>query len=294
MTPPFAGPRLNAGTGRLANPKMPELPEVEIARRTLERWLGASEVTAAEADRTRIFRGGGRKLFSGLRGRLARAERHGKLLLVSLDDGLGFLSHLGMTGKWVRRPAGEPVPYSRARLLLADGTAVHYRDPRLFGRIEPHAAAQLRGLPAVQELGPDPLLTPLSGARLRDALGPTRVPIKVALMDQRRLAGLGNIHAAEALWRAKIHPGRPTRTLELPEWNRLAAAIRRGLAYALAAEDSEEIAYVEEPGTENPFRVYARAGERCPRCGTRIRLLRQGGRRTDFCPHCQPARRARR
>ena len=76
MTPPVVGPRLNAGTGQLANPKMPELPEVEIARRTLERWLGASEVTGAEADRTRIFRGGGRKLFSGLRGRLLRAERH--------------------------------------------------------------------------------------------------------------------------------------------------------------------------------------------------------------------------
>jgi len=267
---------------------------VEIARRTLERWLGGSEVTGAEAERTRVFRNGRRSDFERLRGRLARAERHGKLLLVGLESGGGFLSHLGMTGKWVRRPAGEAVPYSRARLQLADGTVVHYRDPRLFGRIEAHPADALQGLPAVQELGPDPLLTPLSGRALRDALGPTRVPIKVALMDQRRLAGLGNIHAAEALWRAKIHPARPADSLVPAEWNRLASAIRRGLAYALAAEDSEEIAYVEEPGTENPFRVYARASERCPRCGTRIRLLRQTGRRTDFCPRCQPARRSKR
>src|SRR5262249_8053598 len=108
---------------------MPELPEVEIARRTLERWLGSSEVTGAQAERTRIFGAGGRKLFSGFRGRLGRADRHGKLLLVSLDSGQGFLSHLGITGKWVRRPAGEPVPYSRARLLLADGSVIHYRDP---------------------------------------------------------------------------------------------------------------------------------------------------------------------
>jgi formamidopyrimidine-DNA glycosylase len=270
---------------------MPELPEVEIARRTLEQWLGGAEVTGAQAERTRVFRAGGRPDFDRLRGRLARADRHGKLLLVSLDSGQGFLSHLGMTGKWVRRPAGEPVPYSRARLMLSDGTVVHYRDPRLFGRIEPHPAAELRALPAVQEQGPDPLLTRLTGRQLRDALGTTRVPIKIALMDQRRLAGLGNIHAAEALWRARIHPARPTRSLELPEWNRLATAIRRGLDFALSAEDSEEISYVEEPGTENPFKVYARAGERCFRCGTTIRLVRQGGRRTDFCPHCQPARR---
>ncbi|HSP18399.1 MAG TPA: DNA-formamidopyrimidine glycosylase family protein [Myxococcaceae bacterium] len=108
---------------------MPELPEVEIARRTLERWLGDAEVVSARADRTRVFRAGGRGTFGRLRGRLARADRHGKVLLVSLDSGQGFLSHLGMTGKWVRRPAGEAVPYSRARLMLGDGTVVHYRDP---------------------------------------------------------------------------------------------------------------------------------------------------------------------
>ena len=272
---------------------MPELPEVEIARRTLERWLGGSEVTGAEAERTRVFRAGGRAAFGRLRGRLARADRHGKVLLVSLDSGQGFLSHLGMTGKWVRRPAGEPVPYSRARLLLADGTVVHYRDPRLFGRIEPHPAVALGTLPVVRALGPDPLLTPLSGRQLREALGESRAPIKVALMDQRRLAGLGNIHAAEALWRARLHPARPTRSLELSDWNRLDTAIRRGLAFALSAEDGEEIAYVEEPGTENPFKVYAREGEPCPRCGTPIRLLRQAGRRTDLCPRCQPARRTK-
>jgi formamidopyrimidine-DNA glycosylase len=270
---------------------MPELPEVEIARRSLERWLGRSRVTSAEADRTRIFRKGNRAAFEALRGGMARADRHGKLLLIGLDSGQGFLSHLGMTGKWVRRPAGHVEPYSRARLHLADGTVVHYRDPRLFGRIEPHPAAALQALPDVEALGPDPLTMPQTGRMLREALGRTRLPIKVALMDQARLAGLGNIHAAEALWRARLHPARATSSLELPEWNRLATAIRRGLAFALSAEDAEEISYVEEPGTANPFRVYDRAGEPCPRCGTKIRTMRQAGRRTDFCPHCQPARR---
>src|SRR5450631_399086 len=116
---------------------MPELPEVEIARRNLERWLKASEVTAAEADRTRIFRGANRPSFERLRGKLAFARRKGKTLLLGFERNQGFLSHLGMTGKWVRRPAGHAEPYSRVRLLLADGSVVHYRDPRLFGRIKP-------------------------------------------------------------------------------------------------------------------------------------------------------------
>jgi formamidopyrimidine-DNA glycosylase len=272
---------------------MPELPEVEIARRSLERWLGRSEVTGAEAEPTRIFRKGERSDFEALRGKLAGADRHGKVLLVALDSGQGFLSHLGMTGKWVRRTTEQPERYSRARLRLADGSVIHYRDQRLFGRIEPHRAEQLWGLPDVQALGPDPWKTRLSGRALREALRSTKLPIKVALLDQSRLAGLGNIHAAEALWRARIHPARPTRSLQPAEWNRLATAVRTTLRFALAAEDAEEIAYVEEPGSPNPFRVYDRAGKPCQRCHTRIRSMRQAGRVTYFCPHCQPARRAR-
>src|SRR5271154_6945235 len=119
---------------------MPELPEVEIARRNLERWLEASELTGAEADRTRIFRGASRRAFEKLRGRLVFADRRGKTLLLGFEGNQGFLSHLGMTGKWVRRPSGQLEPYSRSRLWLADGSVVHYRDPRLFGRIQPGPA----------------------------------------------------------------------------------------------------------------------------------------------------------
>jgi formamidopyrimidine-DNA glycosylase len=295
MVSSSGGSTLTAEPRPLANGfSMPELPEVEIARRSLERWLGRSPVMGAEADPTRIFRKGERTDFEALRGGLASTDRHGKVLLVALDSGQGFLSHLGMTGKWVRRPAGQPEPYSRARLRLADGSVVHYRDTRLFGRIEPHPAERLQQLPDVQALGPDPWKTRLSGPELQSSLGPTKLPIKVALLDQTRLAGLGNIHAAEALWRARIHPARPTRSLRPAEWNRLATAVRATLRYALSVEDAEEIVYVEEPGGPNPFRVYDRAGERCRRCRTRIRTMRQGGRVTYFCPHCQPARRERR
>jgi hypothetical protein len=250
---------------------MPELPEVEIARRILERWLGGSEVVGAEAERTRVFRAGGRAAFGRLRGRLARADRHGKLLLVSLESGQGFLSHLGMTGKWIRRPAGEPVPYSRARLLLADGSVVHYRDTRLFGRIEPHPAEALRTLPALQALGPDPLLTPLSGRQLREALGQTRVPIKVALMDQRRPPG----------WE---HPRR-----------------RGALAGAAASGPTDPdagAARLEPPGHRHPPRPRLRPGCR-GRGGDRLRRgardgepfqgLRSPGRTLPTLRHAHPA-----
>ncbi|HXX31601.1 MAG TPA: bifunctional DNA-formamidopyrimidine glycosylase/DNA-(apurinic or apyrimidinic site) lyase [Myxococcaceae bacterium] len=272
---------------------MPELPEVEIARRNLARWLGRAAVARAEADRTRIFRGADRSAFTRLRGRLTFARRRGKVLLLGFEGNRGFLSHLGMTGKWVRRRSGQPEPYSRARLVLDDGSVLHYRDPRLFGRIEPAPAGALERLPAVRALGPDPLLDAVDGPTLEAALGTSRVPVKVALLDQRRLAGLGNIHAAEALWRAKVSPVRPARSLRPEEWRRLARAISAGIRFALGREDSEEVPYVEEPGTPNPFRVYGRAGKPCPRCRTVVRSVRQAGRSTYFCPRCQPARRKR-
>jgi formamidopyrimidine-DNA glycosylase len=214
-------------------------------------------------------------------------------LLLGFEHNQGFLSHLGMTGKWVRRPKGQLEPYSRARLWLADGSVLHYRDPRLFGRIKPTPADGLDSLPDVRGLGPDPLLEPLDGRRLAACFGRSRTPLKVALMDQRRLAGLGNIHAAEALWRAKLSPLRSVASLTPPEWRRLATAIRTVIRYALLREDDEEIAYVEEPGTANPFRVYGRAGKPCRRCGTLIRSVRQAGRTTYFCPRCQPTGRSR-
>jgi formamidopyrimidine-DNA glycosylase len=272
---------------------MPELPEVEIARRNLERWLTGTSVTGAEADRTRIFRGADRPAFERLRGTLIFACRKGKTLLLGFEGNQGFLSHLGMTGKWVRRPAGQVEPYSRSRLRLADGSVLHYRDPRLFGRIQPGPADALLSLPEVAELGPDPLLEPVDGPRLEGIFGRSRTPLKAALLDQRRLAGLGNIHAAEALWRAKLSPLRAASSLTLAEWRRLATAIRAVIRFALRKEGGDDIAYVEEPGAPNPFRVYGRAGKPCPRCRSSVRSVRQAGRTTYFCPRCQPRRRVR-
>jgi formamidopyrimidine-DNA glycosylase len=279
---------------------MPELPEVEFARRALLRWMEGRRVVAAEAEPTRVFRGArpSEQLsdFGQLRGRLQGLERRGKYLLFTFEGGRGLLGHLGMTGKFVRRPAGHAEPYSRARFQLDSGDVVHFRDPRLFGRMEPAPAAQLHALPAVKALGLDPLLdgakgpgTPLTGAQLQQALGSSKQDLKVALMDQERIAGLGNIHAAEALFRAGLHPSRKPASLTPAEWTRLARSIQATLDFAFKLNgEGDEMDYLEEPGAKNPFRIYGRAGEACSKCRTRVESFAQGGRTTHFCPHCQP------
>src|SRR5262245_22140335 len=131
---------------------MPELPEVEIARRQLARWLKGRTVTGAEVDRSRTFRGGHPERFARLRGRLREAGRRGKYLLLQFEDGTGVLAHFGMTGKVVRRRRGVQESYSRARLLLDDGHAIHFCDARMLGRIDAVDAGQLLQLPAIRKL----------------------------------------------------------------------------------------------------------------------------------------------
>lgn len=272
---------------------MPELPEVEVAARALRRWTEGRTVAAAEAEPCRVFRGADARGFTALRGKVASVSRRGKYLMVAFEDGRGFVGHLGMTGKWVRRPGGQAEPYSKARLRLDSGEVLHYRDPRMFGRIEPASAGALSRVPAVAALGVDPLVDGLDAARLKAALSGTSMDLKVALMDQSRVAGLGNIHAAEALYRARLHPGCKPASLSDAEWKALSDAIHAALQFALAQEDGEEIAYVEEPGAPNPFLVYGRKGERCPACGKAFTSFTQGGRTTWYCPGCQPLRRGK-
>jgi len=267
---------------------MPELPEVEIARRALARWFDGHRLVRVEAQpKVRTFRGAKRDEFEKLEGRLESAQRRGKYLLLGFSGGRGLMAHLGMTGKFVKRPAGVDEPYSRARFVLDSGDVIHFRDPRLFGRMEPAPSDKLAQVKAVKALGVDPLVDGLSVAQLREAIGSSRQELKVALMDQGRIAGLGNIHAAEALFRAKLNPHRKPKSLADAEWAALAKAIHDTIAFALKEEDAEEIAYVEE-GEENPFLIYGRAGQPCPTCGTTVKATQQGGRTTHFCPTCQP------
>jgi formamidopyrimidine-DNA glycosylase len=281
---------------------MPELPEVEIAARNLRRWMARRRIGALRADARarRLFRPGTPVGLQALAGaRFQTLRRIGKNLLLTFAEKngkLGVWSHLGMTGKWLRRAPGEPAPSaSRVELTLDDGVHVHYVDRRMFGRFRLVPDAQFEQLPEIAALGPDPLTDGIDAAALRTRLAGLRTPIKVALLDQTILAGVGNIQASESLFRAGIDPRRPARTLTGAEVGRLAAAILESIHFTLddfvaagRGGGDADIGYVEEHQTENPFLVYGRAGAPCPRCkkGTIVRMV-QAQRATFFCPRCQ-------
>jgi formamidopyrimidine-DNA glycosylase len=188
-----------------------------------------------------------------------------------------------------RLAAAPPLPpHVRAALLLDDGTSLHYDDPRMFGRLRLVPGARFEALPEVAALGPDPIHDGIDAAALAAGLRATRRPVKVALLDQGLLAGVGNIHAAEACWRARLDPRRRADRLSPAEVAALARGLGATFRFALAKLDGPEIEYIEEGG-ENPFHVYDREGGRCRHrgCGGTIRRIVQAQRSTYFCPRCQ-------
>ncbi|MBI5542495.1 MAG: bifunctional DNA-formamidopyrimidine glycosylase/DNA-(apurinic or apyrimidinic site) lyase [Deltaproteobacteria bacterium] len=270
---------------------MPELPEVEHAARSLRAWMQGRCIVRAAAERGRVLRDEDPRRFARvLSGRtLESVERRGKYLLLIFDREVGLLSHLGMTGKLVLREAGEVEPYSRARFELQGGQVVHFRDPRKFGRLRLAPARRLAQQPEIAALGPDAWEEPPTLRSLSESLGRTKRPVKLALMDQSVIAGLGNIQVAEALFRAHVSPRRRADQLRPEELGRLATAIRESLAFTLArlTPVQGDVSYVEEPGAANPFLIYGKAGEPCPLCGEKLRSFSQGGRTTHWCPRCQ-------
>jgi len=288
---------------------MPELPEVEVAARNLRRWTHGRRVGQARIDPAarRILRPTGtRGVAAALAGTaFTDVRRTGKNLLVRLAGApsgsgpIGFWSHLGMTGKWVRRDARAPRPrWWRIELGLDDGARLFYVDPRMFGRFRVVPGARFDEVPELRGLGPDPLVDGLDARSLRARLGRLAVPIKVAMLDQRLFAGVGNIQANEALHRAAIDPRRPARSLSAREVSRLVRAVLASIQFTLStfAESGADggdadIGYVEEGDVPNPFLVYGRAGEPCPRCPARrrsvIERIVQAQRATFFCRNCQ-------
>ncbi len=279
---------------------MPELPEVEVAARNLRRWTKGRRVRGVDAAPTSIVSAAGPLGLAPLVGmRVRGVERVGKHLLVTLTRGratLGLWSHLGMTGKWVRRgrASAEAPRFSHVRLGLDDGATLHYCDMRRLGRLRLVPDARFDERPSLAALGPDPLRDGIDADRLHARLARVSLPIKVALLDQKILAGVGNIQASESLFRAKLDPRRAARALTRAEVGRLARAILASIAFTLARFDEAgadrgdgEIVYVEENRKLNPFLVYGRATLPCPRGkGGVIKRLVQAGRSTFLCLRC--------
>lgn len=274
---------------------MPELPEVEACRRQLQRWGEGRRLVGVSlpdpgavrpARSTRPSAGGAGAALQALVGAtLGVPRRHGKRIAWPVG-GHGLLLHLGMTGRWVRRTDGQVPRFGRLALHLDDGSRLWLVDPRRFGCVVPLEATGL-DVALHEGLGPDALDAQLDGPALAARLRSRRA-VKVALMDQARVAGLGNIQVVEALFEARIHPDTPCEALDPAAWTRLAAAVRHTLASTLAAIGNEDLVYVSEGG-ENPFSVYGRAGQPCPRCGTILVAASRAGRTTTWCPSCQPA-----
>src|SRR5215468_404674 len=275
---------------------MPEPPEVETVRRQLEPVLVGRGFERVRIDDPRLVRPyEPAEVAAELEGeRVAAVERRGKYLVVRFESGRVLLIHLRMTGSLLIAGSGSLTddPHRRAVVRLDDGSDVAYRDVRRFGtwlllepgEAEPYLAARV---------GDEPLDTLFTAARLGERLARRRTSLKAALLDQRTLAGMGNIYVDEALWRARLNPLRPAAGLDRNELRRLHRAIRAALEHGLARQGSTLRDYRLPDGSggsmQNEFRVYGRRDEPCDRCGTLIARTQVAGRTTWFCPTCQPA-----
>lgn len=265
---------------------MPELPEVETVRRELAPWLTGEEIRRAR----RVDAPAGPK-YHGLgraRGqRILAVGRRGKFLLMPLSKGDELIVHLGMTGALSRV---RPRDHVRVALTLSD-SRLYFRDPRRFGRFMVLRPDERTLLPTLAALGPEPLEPEFTPAVLAAGLARTRSAIKTVLLHQRAVAGVGNIYADEALYRARIHPETPACTLSRARVTRLCGAIVEVLQAGLTDGGTTLSDYRRVDGTAGEHAeallVYGREGEPCIRCGRTLRRVVLGQRSTTFCARCQ-------
>ena len=275
---------------------MPELPEVESIRRSLEPLVSGRQIVRAEILDSRLVQPElSLDIATRLEGeRISTLGRRGKYLLIRFESGKTLVIHLRMTGSLRhRRAGGEPLPYERARLTLNDRCELVYRDVRRFGTWRLLGTNELESYLNAR-VGPEPLAPDFTPELLRGRLAGRRTALKAALLDQRTLAGLGNIYVDEALWAARLHPARAAGSLSRQATVRLHGAIREALALGIARQGATLRDYAlpggETGSMQNEFRVYGREGEPCERCGGAIAKTRIAGRGTWFCSRCQRRR----
>lgn len=273
---------------------MPELPEVETVRRGLQKALLGRRITGITTSRLRLRRPFPAGLPRLVRARVEGLERRAKYLLLRLDTNQTIVIHLGMSGRLVIHPAGDaytPEKHDHFVMTLENGTKIVFNDARRFGLIDLVDDEKLEKHKLFKHLGPEPLDKSFSPAYLADYLKRRKIAIKLAIMDQKCVVGVGNIYASEALYRAGISPKRMAKSLKKDEIARLVPAIRKVLEDAIKAGGSSLRDYVQADGElgyfQHSFAVYGRAGEKCKKCGADIRKITQGGRSTFYCPSHQ-------
>jgi formamidopyrimidine-DNA glycosylase len=276
---------------------VPELPEVETIVRDLSRMLPGARIGSVEVLRPDLVEGETPGEFARA---LARREirsvtRRAKNIVMDLGDGL-LLVNLGMTGRlMVLEEPDEPPLHTGVRFHLEGGRELRYHDVRRFGRLWRMTPAEWSAWEG--ELGVEPLSDVFTARYLEELGSRSRVDVKTWLMDQRRVVGVGNIYASEALFRAGIDPRRPANQVSGEEWERIRTGVRDVLREAIDFRGTTFLDYRDASGQKGEFalrlKVYDREGEPCVTCGGPIRRIVQAGRSTFFCETCQPPKRAR-
>jgi formamidopyrimidine-DNA glycosylase len=296
---------------------VPELPEVETVARDLQRWVAGATITDATVswDRTVRHPQPPERFVAEIAGAtIRRVSRRAKTVLLHLEDGRVMTVALRMTGALlVTPPDSPPDPYARVVFALADGRELRYRDVRKFGRIGLWPGGGLRSVGGgrgarsrrIRETGhryrigevfsghgPEPLQRGFTAARLTERLRGRSAKLKSLLLDQSFIAGVGNIYADEALWRARLHPLRTADTLDGADVRRLHRAVRHVLREGIGNRGASFSDYVgadgEPGGNAERLAVYRRTDQPCYRCARPIRRIVVGQRSTHYCPHCQP------
>ncbi len=259
---------------------MPELGEVEIVRRNLEKWWinqSASEVLVLDS---KVFSSGHDRFESVMASVAVEAGRRGKYLFVTFENGDVIIFHFRMTGK-ITLESDTSARFTRVAWRVNDGW-LSFKDARRLGHVDVFSAAEFAAYQPIANMGPEPSDT--TGINLRDRAG-KRI-LKAALLDQSVIAGVGNIAVSEVFWRLGLAPGVLATELNDAQWEDLAEALAGFFEEVIESDASDEIEYVNQGGP-NTFDVYGRLAEPCPKCGTGIDRQKVSGRSSYYCPSCQ-------
>jgi formamidopyrimidine-DNA glycosylase len=286
---------------------MPELPEVEILKLGLQKYLIGHKVQDVEVRVPKLFQG----IVSQIIGaKVLDVKRVGKGLIIELDNDFDLVVHLKMTGQLVYRGSETkgielskktggnlPSKYSHIIFSLDRASKLYFNDLRRFGYIKVIKKQDVKSLPFFKEMGPEPYKNPDFGQKtlsledFESILGKSGLPIKVLLMDQKKIGGIGNIYANEALFEAKINPNRKAKELSQEEtkalYKSIFEVINRGLKFGGSSDENFVNVLGQDGEYQQHFLAYGKKGEKCSICGEKIEKMFLGGRGTFYCPACQ-------
>lgn len=289
---------------------MPELPEIESIKDQLNKFLKGHKIEKVGVKNPKIFEGKGEDLVGGT---FKKARRFGKVVVADFSNGYSFVVHVKLTGQLVYRGpnlkkvpelskkvvGGIPGPHTHVIFKLDKDGILYYNDVRRFGWVKVVKTSDVEQIPFIKKLGPEPFVTKGSSGQalltlelFKNMLSKSGRAIKVLIMDQERMGGVGNIYATDALWLAKINPKKPAKALNGKEAEDLYKAILEVLRRGIEHGGASELAFVKPDGTEGNYQnhtlAYGHQGELCSRC-KKAKFVKNflGGRGTYFCPACQ-------